>query len=150
MNSVSLYVHIPFCLQKCDYCDFFSLPCKGVKDQYVQALVNEGKFYAKAYGIYSWKTLYAGGGTPSLLTPEQMAFLLEGLSSACPGKIQGEATFELNPETVSPEKLLTLKEPSKPSRPPSSKPPSSRGSKSAVSAWASQVSTSKAFNTVAC
>ncbi len=110
MNSVSLYVHIPFCLQKCDYCDFFSLPCKGVKDQYVQALVNEGKFYAKAYGIYSWKTLYAGGGTPSLLTPEQMAFLLEGLSSACPGKIKGEATFELNPETVSPEKLLTLKE----------------------------------------
>ena len=107
-QNMRLYVHIPFCLKKCDYCDFFSLPSATISDDYVKALVKEASFYAKAYSIPAWKTLYVGGGTPSLLNADQMEFLIEGIKSACPQGIEGEACFELNPESVSEEKLLTL------------------------------------------
>ena len=93
-----LYIHIPFCVKKCNYCDFYS---KGgntqVCDQYVDAVVNE----IKKHRDIQWKTVYFGGGTPSLLTPQQVEYILSGLNIA-----QGaEITLEANPETATKEKL---------------------------------------------
>ena len=108
MKAVSLYIHIPFCKKKCDYCDFFSVPESARKgkpndltDSYISALLNEAAFYVEKYGITAWKTLYLGGGTPSLLSERQVATLLQGIRSVCPLLPDAEVTMEMNPENVS-------------------------------------------------
>ena len=69
MKSAALYVHIPFCLKKCSYCDFFSVENSGrIDDLYLECLKNEAAFYAEKYKIDFWSTIYIGGGTPSLLS----------------------------------------------------------------------------------
>ena len=102
----SLYIHIPFCLQKCDYCDFFSKPHSGkIPDAYVEAIINEAEFYACKYGINCWKTIYFGGGTPGILSARQISFILEKLSSRITSETS-EITMEMNPESVTKDKLL--------------------------------------------
>lgn len=108
MKAVSLYIHIPFCKKKCDYCDFFSVSESARKgkpndltDSYISALLNEAAFYVEKYGITAWKTLYLGGGTPSLLSERQVATLLQGIRSVCPLLPDAEVTMEMNPENVS-------------------------------------------------
>lgn len=106
----SLYIHIPYCIQKCDYCDFFSRPCTGtIPDSYVRSLINEAEHYGTTRGITCWKTIYIGGGTPSLLKAEQISALFQGLSSRI-GKDTQEVTMEMNPESVTPEKLKAAEE----------------------------------------
>ena len=107
-NSASLYVHIPFCRSKCDYCDFFSVGCgSSVDDAYISALLNEADFYASRYGISTWRTIYIGGGTPSLLSPSQIERLVLGLrQSACTDRTE-EISMEMNPESLSEEKLIS-------------------------------------------
>ena len=93
-----LYIHIPFCVKKCNYCDFYSIGGKNtVADEYITAVKNE----IKKYDNVQWKTVYFGGGTPSLLTPQQVADILLGLNIAP----NAEITLEANPETVTLEKL---------------------------------------------
>lgn len=96
--TAGLYIHIPFCVKKCNYCDFYS---KGgsstVSDAYVDAVVKE----IQKYKDIKWKTVYFGGGTPSLLTPQQVQRILN-----CTDVMQtAEITIEANPETVNFEKL---------------------------------------------
>ncbi|MBQ3800801.1 MAG: hypothetical protein II837_10940 [Treponema sp.] len=68
--SRSLYIHIPFCATKCAYCDFFSKgKSGGVADDYLDALLNEISFHKYASGTDSFRTVYLGGGTPSLSPP---------------------------------------------------------------------------------
>ena len=101
MRSVSLYAHIPFCAQKCDYCDFFSVPKSGgIPDLYVESLLREASFYADSFGVDSWKTLYIGGGTPSLLSPRQLSSIVCGLGAMRPFSRDAEITVEMNPESV--------------------------------------------------
>lgn len=109
-KAVSLYVHIPFCQKKCDYCDFFSLPCgasaTAVPDSYIEALIREITFYARQYKIHAWKTVYIGGGTPSLLNVMQLKRLMTGIWNVVGGKRgEIEVTMEMNPESVT-EPLL--------------------------------------------
>jgi len=111
MDGTGLYVHIPFCLAKCAYCDFFSVASASsasggafVPDSYIKALLCEAEFYRKFYGIDSWRTIYIGGGTPSLMSASQMEWLLQGLLSGT-RKDPLEFTIEMNPETLSGEKL---------------------------------------------
>ncbi|MEE3313886.1 MAG: radical SAM family heme chaperone HemW [Treponema sp.] len=108
LDSASLYVHIPFCRSKCDYCDFFSVGCSSsVDDAYISALLNEADFYAARYGISTWRTIYIGGGTPSLLSPSQIERLVSGLrKSACKNQTE-EISMEMNPESLSEEKLVS-------------------------------------------
>lgn len=113
MNSAGLYVHIPFCTKKCAYCDFFSIPkTSAVEDRYVECLLNEASFYAQRLGIESWKTIYIGGGTPSLLSARQISCLLKGLLSSCvkTGAQPEEVTMEMNPESVTAEKLFSAQD----------------------------------------
>lgn len=102
-----LYVHIPFCIKKCDYCDFFSVQCSGIPHDYVEAVVNHTLYLVKKYNITGWKTIYFGGGTPGLLTPSQINTLFLGICGSTNNVCQ-EITFEMNPETVTKEKLECL------------------------------------------
>ncbi len=115
MDSAGLYVHIPFCLAKCAYCDFFSLPCAAaeggafVPDSYIKALLCEARFYRRKYGIDSWRTVYIGGGTPSLMTSGQIATLARGLLEGTK-TAPLEFTIEMNPETLSLDKLSAARD----------------------------------------
>ncbi len=97
---MELYVHIPFCVKKCNYCDFLSMPADDtVKKQYVQALKNEIGYYAESLPE-KLETIYFGGGTPSVLMPEQLTELLDLIRSkfdVCP---DAEITIEINPATM--------------------------------------------------
>lgn len=93
-----LYLHIPYCLAKCRYCDFYSAGAsRGVPDEYVDALIAR----IKATCPGRPETLYFGGGTPSLLFPAQVSRLVKA-AGPLPG---AEITLEANPETVDEEKL---------------------------------------------
>ena len=72
--NISLYIHIPFCRSKCDYCDFFSVPCgkKDISDEYVSALCREIDTRCRSNNIEAIDTVYIGGGTPSLLKVYQL------------------------------------------------------------------------------
>ena len=115
MNSVSLYIHIPFCKKKCSYCDFFSSLCslqkdkKYVPDSYLTALCIQAESYAKIFNVESWKTVYIGGGTPSLLTAEQLEFLLGGIKKAAVFADECEVTMEMNPDDISKRLLAAAK-----------------------------------------
>ena len=103
--SFPLYVHIPFCTSKCSYCDFFSVPCaKKIDDEYIDAVLNEAACTASLRDIDSWKTIYVGGGTPSLLSEKQIDFLFSGLLKMS-RKAPLEVTMEANPSNVT-ESLL--------------------------------------------
>ena len=103
----SLYIHIPFCKSKCEYCDFFSVPCgnKCIPDEYVDALVQELDFRIKLYKVHRFSTVYIGGGTPSLLKITQLEKIMQKvLSLGNPSEI----TMEVNPEDVTEELLVTM------------------------------------------
>ena len=105
-KTVSLYIHIPFCRKKCGYCDFFSVPNPGaVADSYVDSVVSEAKFHADFYGIGGWSSVYVGGGTPSLLSAEQVSRLFCGIRDAARIEEGAEVTVEMNPEGVRPDFL---------------------------------------------
>ena len=93
-----LYIHIPFCVKKCNYCDFYSIGGGNtVPDEYIDAVIRE----IRKYPNIKWKTVYFGGGTPSLLTPQQAERILSQLEIVP----NAEITLEANPETVTLEKL---------------------------------------------
>ena len=99
--TVSLYVHIPFCKSKCTYCDFFSIPCsEPVPDSYIHHLLHEAESRKEQFDISSWKTIYIGGGTPSLLSAGQIQKLLAGLKKLCPIEKNAEITIEANPDDI--------------------------------------------------
>ena len=110
-RELELYLHIPFCVRKCNYCDFFS--ASGTKEElnaYVQALckeINRYKDFAKEYIV---KTVFLGGGTPSLLTADQMKLIFENLNQIFTIDPVAEITMEMNPGTVNIEKLRSYKQ----------------------------------------
>ena len=105
--TVSLYVHIPFCRSKCSYCDFFSVPCaEPVPDFYIENLLHEAEIRKNQFDITYWKTIYIGGGTPSLLSAAQIQKLLAGLAKLCPAQQNSEITIEANPDDITADFLL--------------------------------------------
>jgi len=110
MKTVGIYVHIPFCLAKCHYCDFVSYAGKSVveKDAYLAALVREGEIYQDLLSGITGKSLYIGGGTPTCLTDGQIIKLFTGLQALFKLPTDIEITIEANPGTINREKLLTL------------------------------------------
>ena len=101
--SLGLYLHIPYCLARCRYCDFYSRGGqKEVPDAYVDALAREMARWGNCdCTALRPDTLYFGGGTPSLLRPAQAARLVD---QAAPAP-EAEVTLEVNPETVDPARL---------------------------------------------
>ena len=104
----SLYVHIPFCLQKCPYCDFFSQVGTAQQiDAYVDLLITHlSVFRNEGVGPFSpLKTIFFGGGTPSLLSVEQLNTLLNQIKHTFSFEDYPEISLEANPGTVTAEKL---------------------------------------------
>lgn len=102
-----LYIHIPFCKKKCDYCDFVSFDnCSNLIDDYLYALEKESLFYKDLFG--SFDTVYVGGGTPSLLSPEQIRKLTKTIKAVTNNRDIKEFSFEVNPESLSSEKAKAL------------------------------------------
>ena len=92
-----LYVHIPFCVRKCAYCDFYSLPVwTGLIESYVDAVLAE----CETYTGMAFRTLFLGGGTPSLLSADNLARLVDGLRRKFDLSQLDEATIEANPESA--------------------------------------------------
>ena len=105
----SIYIHIPFCKTKCEYCDFFSVPCGNteISEEYVVSLLNELEFRLKFYNIDSIFTVYIGGGTPSLLKNHQIKKIMDKIYSV--GN-PVEVTMEVNPDDISEELLSCMQE----------------------------------------
>lgn len=110
MNTLEIYIHIPFCVKKCDYCDFLSAPADlETKDKYVDALINEVKLSKDKMAEYVVDTVFIGGGTPSLLEENQISRILSALRDNCNMSENPEITIECNPGTVTETKLLEYK-----------------------------------------
>ncbi len=119
-KEIGLYVHMPFCKQKCYYCDFVSYANKyNIVDRYIQCLkkeiiqyANENKIMSK-HGLeqkYVIKTIYIGGGTPSSIDELYIINILQKIKENFQIKNDAEITIEVNPGTVNKEKLETYRE----------------------------------------
>lgn len=106
MKEVSLYIHIPFCKQRCFYCDFPTFSGKDhLREEYVDALIKEIRDKCTKYLI---KTIFIGGGTPSYLGENELEKLLKTVSELNLSK-NIEYSMECNPGTVNEEKLKIMK-----------------------------------------
>ena len=101
-----IYLHIPFCVRKCAYCDFVSFAEGAVPEAYIDALMQEIELVA-CDGAYpaAFDTIFFGGGTPSLLAGEQMRRVMEQLNAHFDIRANAERSMEMNPGTVTKEKL---------------------------------------------
>ena len=110
MNGLEIYIHIPFCVKKCDYCDFLSAPADlETKEKYVEALINEIKLNKNKMSEYVVDTVFIGGGTPSLLEENQISKIMSVLRDNCNMSENPEVTIECNPGTITESKLLEYK-----------------------------------------
>lgn len=106
MRKLSLYVHIPFCVQKCRYCDFLSYQASvQEKEEYVKLLMQEIVLQAPLYRQHQVISVFFGGGTPSVLDGEIIEKILCKLKEAFVFESNPEITIEVNPGTVTEEKL---------------------------------------------
>ncbi len=103
----SLYLHIPYCGSKCSYCDFFSLPSAGVPDQYADALVAQLRSFRDAGLLGRLKTVYFGGGTPSLLSCAQLEDIMAVVAPHL--EPDAEVTLEANPESLTRQLLAAAR-----------------------------------------
>ena len=109
-RQLRLYIHIPFCISKCYYCDFFShVATENEKDNYVSELLFEIKREGKKYKEYSVPSVFIGGGTPSILSSELMKKILEQLHESFNIEKKAEISIEMNPKTVTKNKLIKYK-----------------------------------------
>ena len=100
-----IYLHIPFCVRKCAYCDFASFACSGVPEEYVDALIREIEIVSRGEYPAVFDTVFFGGGTPSLLTGEQMERILKAVHAHFPVQEGAEQSMECNPGTATREHL---------------------------------------------
>jgi oxygen-independent coproporphyrinogen-3 oxidase len=113
---LSFYIHVPYCVKRCGYCDFNTYTpselngdLKSVSLGYIDQLIKESEI-AKSRMSKEISTIFIGGGTPTLMEPSDFARLLNHLESNFGFKSDIEITIEANPDSVSPEKLIELRE----------------------------------------
>lgn len=109
-NPASFYIHIPYCVSKCKYCDFFSIENKNtfIPQEYVDALCKEIEYRKREFNITSIKTVYIGGGTPSLLNENQLSQICTKLFINTEITDNFEFTIEVNPDDVSVDLLKSF------------------------------------------
>lgn len=108
--TLGLYIHIPFCVRKCDYCDFYSVPGRGQRmDQYLKALQCHLEESAPQAQPYLVDTIYFGGGTPSHFGAQRLVEVLRTIHKNFQVSRDCEITVECNPDSVDPEFLAHLK-----------------------------------------
>lgn len=108
-KELELYIHIPFCVKKCSYCDFLSAPAtEQTKEAYMAALFAEIGGRAKDYKERIVTSIFIGGGTPSLLSGDSIRQLMEHIREGFRLAPDAEITMEVNPGTVTAEKLTAF------------------------------------------
>ena len=111
-NSLSAYLHIPFCERKCIYCDFYSIENLSLRSEFVDLLIQEIDLKLNAYPQLAGRelqTIFFGGGTPSLLEPAELELIIQKLQAHFRISNDCEFTLECNPGTVTLEKLRGYK-----------------------------------------
>lgn len=111
LSCLELYIHIPFCVRKCAYCDFLSFP-SGEEERalYAERLTEEIEEAGAASGDYVVTAIFLGGGTPSVLAPEQTEGILAAVKKSFHVAEDAEITTEVNPGTADREKLKAWKQ----------------------------------------
>ncbi len=110
MKRAGIYIHVPFCRSRCSYCDFATGAYEeALAERYVRALAREIETFERVECPTEVDTVYFGGGTPSLLTPAQVSHVLEAVSRRFDVDARAEVTLEMNPGTVTPERLRELR-----------------------------------------
>ncbi|MBQ3490773.1 MAG: radical SAM family heme chaperone HemW [Clostridia bacterium] len=110
MENLGIYIHIPFCVKKCAYCDFYSMCDLSLREDYANALISQiTSFRAEAKNKIV-DTIYIGGGTPSILSGDQILRILKAVRKIFKVSGDAEITLEANPGTLDPEKLVAYHE----------------------------------------
>ena len=110
MKELEIYIHIPFCVRKCAYCDFLSGPSdEADRELYVKLLCDEIEACKGKTEEYQVSTVFFGGGTPSVLSGKQIERIIQSLRENLQFRWDAEITLEANPGTVSEEKLHSYK-----------------------------------------
>ncbi len=110
MALPGVYIHIPFCRSRCSYCDFATGTYESeLAQRYVTALVQEISEARRPVGLTVVDSIYLGGGTPSLLSPSQLERIFDAVHRRFSVTATAEVTMEMNPGTVTPEKLRAYK-----------------------------------------
>jgi oxygen-independent coproporphyrinogen-3 oxidase len=107
-NKPGLYVHVPFCGSKCPYCDFYSHTDRSLITPWLKALEREIGFYQNQFTGFD--TLYLGGGSPSILSEQELGRLMELVFDRFHFEPDTEITIEVNPNDLDPTKLKTLRD----------------------------------------
>ena len=107
-NLPGLYIHVPFCEEKCVYCDFFSEPPDGRLESWKDALLRKARRKAGFASLFG--SLYIGGGTPSLLPPGMLAGITGRIMDIYNFDGSAEITVEVNPEHVTPDLVILLRD----------------------------------------
>ena len=109
-KTMELYIHIPFCVKKCQYCDFLSFAAdEATQAAYVEALLREIAYYGPHCSDYLVSTVYIGGGTPSWLTEEWMAQIMWAVRRSFRLASDAEISIECNPGTVTDHKFAVYR-----------------------------------------
>lgn len=106
MSKIAIYIHIPFCIKKCNYCDFISFPiCNNYDDSLLSFYIKELSLYRELIGNRYVETIYFGGGTPSLMSAKFIEKIIEYIYENFIVVDNPEITLEVNPKTVDEQKL---------------------------------------------
>jgi len=105
-----IYIHIPFCKQACHYCDFHFSTSLKYKDELLQALVKEIQLQKNYLNGETIETIYFGGGTPSLLSADEINLLISTITALHTVSSNAEITLEANPDDLNKEKLQALRQ----------------------------------------
>ena len=103
-----IYIHFPFCKQACHYCDFHFSTSLKYKDEVLRALVNEIKLQKLYLNGETVETIYFGGGTPSILSAEEISSIIQNIAAMHSIASNAEITLEANPDDLNKEKLKSL------------------------------------------
>ena len=109
-DKLGIYIHIPFCIKKCNYCDFCSFPNK-LDDipRYAEELSRRICEFSKKYGRYSVDTVYFGGGTPTLMSEKDFSLIINTLRESFDITADAEITVECNPASIGKNGLMALR-----------------------------------------
>ena len=105
-----IYIHIPFCKQACNYCDFHFSTSMKMKVDFVKAIIQEIELRKDVFANKFISSIYFGGGTPSLLSKEELDMIFEKLYKSFTIDADAEITLEANPEDLNFDKILQLKD----------------------------------------
>lgn len=109
---LGLYIHVPFCAQKCNYCDFNSYKIKEIneKQEYLKSIEREILLYKEEFKDKEFTSVFLGGGTPSILTADELTILMNSIYDNLKIAKGAEITIECNPGTLNKDKLKRIKE----------------------------------------